>query len=218
MNRLLCVVGLALPGLLPGLLHAQAVPYGLSVDRDRLQTQQPVEVVVNFEAADRWCGLRVDMGDGDVRDILVEDFPLTITKQYAAAGRYVLRAQGRSMARGLRSALGCAGASRAVTVVVSDPGSDPPGSRPDAVSKAEQRQREAQREQDQRDAELAREQLKRDAELARERGKRDREDRRDSPKRDPDIAVGPAPVPAATPRRPPAPGANGPRDRTLEAF
>ena len=207
MNRFLLVVCIALPGLLPGLMHAQAVPYGLSVDRDRLQTQQTVKVVVNFEAADRWCGLRVDLGDGDVRDIVVEDFPLTITKQYGAAGRYVLRAQGRSLARGLKSAQGCAGAARALTVVVSDPGSDPPGPRPDAVGKAEQRQREVQREQ-----------AKRDAELARERDKRDREDRRDSPKRDPDIAVGPEPVPAAIPRRPPAPVASKPRDRTLEMF
>lgn len=128
--------------MLPAGLHAQAVPYGLSVDRDNVRVQQTVRVVVNFEAASRWCGLRVDMGDGDVRDILVEDFPLTLTKQYLAPGRYVLRAQGRFMPRGITSALGCDGSARAVTVTVDEGGG----------------------ERRKRDAEQARERAKRDRE------------------------------------------------------
>ena len=83
MKRLLLTAGLALPHLL---LFAQA-PSGVSLDRDRLLVGETVTVVVNFEAATRWCGLRVDLGDGDVRDVKVEDFPLTLTKQYASAGR-----------------------------------------------------------------------------------------------------------------------------------
>ena len=62
MKRLLLLTaGLALPYL----LFAQA-PSGVSLDRDRLLVGETVTVVVNFEAASRWCGLRVDLGDGSV--------------------------------------------------------------------------------------------------------------------------------------------------------
>ena len=113
MKRLLLTAGLALPHL----LFAQA-PSGVSLDRDRLLVGETVTVVVNFEAATRWCGLRVDLGDGDVRDVKVEDFPLTLTKQYASAGRYVVRATGRAVPRGLLSVLPCTGRARTAVLEV----------------------------------------------------------------------------------------------------
>ena len=194
---------LAAAALLPGSLQAQPAPYGLTVDRDTVRVQQAVKVVVNFEAASRWCGLRVDLGDGDVRDIVVEDFPLTLSKQYAAPGRYVLRAQGRFMPRGITSALGCDGSARAVTVTVDEAGNE--GRKRDA---------ETTREQRKRDEELAREQRKRDAEQARERDKRDREDRRAAPGRD----ARPTPAPAPSPTPVPAAPASKPRDGTFKVF
>ena len=192
MKRLLLLCAFQLSAV----LHAQTVPYGLSVDINPVQAEQPVQVAVNFGAASRWCGLRVDLGDGDVRDIVVENFPLTLTKQYAAAGRYALRAQGRFVARGLSSAFACDGAPRALTLVVGERGS----------------------EQRKRDDESAREQQKREAELARERAKRERERDRDTPKRDRGVANVPAPAPEATPPRAPAPPASRPRDGSLKVF
>jgi hypothetical protein len=161
-SLLLCAIALS------GALHAQTAPYGLSVDRNPAQADQPVQVVVNFGAASRWCGLRVELGDGEVRDFVVENFPLTLTKHYAAEGRYVLRAQGRFVARGLSTGLACDGAPRTLTLVVEARGSAPTG-----------RVDERAREQRKRDDERAREQQKRDAEQARERAKRERERERD---------------------------------------
>ena len=196
-------------------LHAQTVPYGLSVDSNPVQAEQPVQVAVNFGAASRWCGLRVDLGDGDVRDIVVEDFPMTLTKQYATAGRYVLRAQGRFVARGLGSAFACDGAPRTLTLVVGERGSE-----------QRKRDNEMDREQRKRDEERVREQEKREAELARERAKREQEpdrdrerkDGRDTPKRDRGVSNVPVPAPEATPPRVPAPPASRPRDGSLKVF
>jgi hypothetical protein len=214
MNRLSCLIGIALPGL----LHAQPVPYGLSVDRDHVRIRQPVEVVVNFGAASRWCGLRVDLGDGDVRDILVDDFPLVLRKPYAAAGRYVVRAEGRFVLRGIQSAPGCVGAARALTVVVGEARSNAPGSRPDAATNDEPRTREDRDERDRRRAEAARDRQRRDADLALERGERESEARREAPNPDVGRVPVPAAVPAATPPRVPAAAASRPRDRTLQVF
>ena len=211
MKRLLLLCAFQLSAV----LHAQTVPYGLSVDSNPVRAEQPVQVAVNFGAASRWCGLRVDLGDGDLRDIVVEDFPMTLTKQYATAGRYVLRAQGRFVARGIGSAFACNGAPRALTLVVVERG-------------GEQRKRDDERvrEQQKRDDERVREQQKREAELARERAKRglerdrdrERKDDRDTPKRDQGVANVPVPAPETTPPRAPAPSASRPRDGSLKVF
>lgn len=204
---LLCTFGLST------VLHAQTVPYGLSVDSNPVQAEQPVQVAVNFGAASRWCGLRVDLGDGDVRDIIVEDFPMTLTKQYAAAGRYVLRAQGRFVARGLGSAFACDGAPRSLTLVVGERGSEQ--LKRDNEKDREQRKRDDERvrEQDKRETELARERAKREQERDRDR---ERKDDRDMPKRD--RGVSNVPAPEATPPRAPAPSASRPRDGSLKVF
>ncbi|MDP9932878.1 hypothetical protein [Variovorax paradoxus] len=188
MKKRLLIVALVLPGW----LYAQ-VPYGLSVDRDSAQPQQAIKVTVNFEAASRWCGLRVDLGDGDVRDLLVDNFPLTLSKPYDTPGRYVLRAEGRFVLRGLTSALGCAGKARAVTVSVGELPRDAhsAGSDEDAKDELERR--------------------KRRAELEREPHKRRREEVREPPSHhtNPGGAPTTSPAPAA-----PVP----PRDSTLKVF
>ena len=217
MKRLLLLVGIAWSGL----LHAQPAPFGLSVDRNNVRVQQPVKVLFNYGSEGLWCGLRIDLGDGDVRDLLLDGLPLTLTKQYAAAGRYVLRAQGHFVARGIQSAPGCGVAARSLTVVVGERAVDAPDPGSVAGSKGEEGQREAQREREKADAEAAREQRKRDAELARERGKRERELRRETPDsdaRDARDATVTAPVPPATLPRSPAPASGKPRDVTLRVF
>ncbi|MDP9912397.1 hypothetical protein J2W27_004523 [Variovorax boronicumulans] len=203
------VVGL----LLPGWLYAQ-VPYGLSVDHSKVQARQPVKVTVNFEAASRWCGLRIDLGDGDVRDILVDSFPVTLSKQYNASGRYVLRAEGRFLLRGLTSALGCDGKARTVTVSVGELPRDASNTSSDEVAKDELERRkrnpELERERSKRAAQLERERDRRQAELEPEH-KPERKEVRESP--GPKASRGG--VPAAT-QAPTAP--TPPRDGTLKVF
>ena len=225
MKRILLLVGIAWSGW----LHAQPEPFGLSVDRNQVRIQQPVKVLVNYGDEGLWCGLRIDLGDGDVRDLLLDGLPLTLTKQYAAAGRYVLRAQGHFVARGVKSALGCGVAARSLTVVVGERAVDAPDPGSATGSRGGQGQREARRERDQlgaefarereeADAQAAREQRKRDAELARERDKREQELRRETPNRDARVANVPAPVPPAPLPPGPAPAASKPRDGTLKVF
>ena len=225
MKRILLLVGIAWSGW----LHAQPEPFGLSVDRNHVRIQQPVKVLVNYGDEGLWCGLRIDLGDGDVRDLLLDGLPLTLTKQYAAAGRYVLRAQGHFVARGVKSALGCGVAARSLTVVVGERAVDAPDPGSATGSRGGQGQREARRERDQlgaefarereeADAQAAREQRKRDAELARERDKREQELRRETPNRDARVANVPAPVPPAPLPPGPAPAASKPRDGTLKVF
>ena len=231
MKRLLLTAGLALPHL----LFAQA-PSGVSLDRDRPLVGETVTVVVNFEAATRWCGLRVDLGDGDVRDVKVEDFPLTLTKQYASAGRYVIRAAGRAVPRGLLSVLPCTGRARTAALAVVEARRDEPlpprredlqgnSVDPKEVEKkederrkhAERRELERQKqERKQRDDRDKREREKRDQAEERERARRADEAVRPPPTRQ----AAPATLPHPAPRRapPPAPAASKPLDGSLKVF
>ena len=111
-RQLLAILVLVLVLVVSRCVIAQG-PTGIVLERASALVNEPVKVVIDFAAADPWCGLRLDFGDGDVRDVVVEEFPLTVTKKYSSAGRYVLRAEGRALPRGLRSAAGCTGARRA---------------------------------------------------------------------------------------------------------
>ena len=109
---------LTLAGLAASALAWAQVPYGLSSRAEVVAAQEAVRVDVNFEAASRWCGLHVDFGDGDVRELVVEDFPLRLDKRYERAGRYAVTATGRFVPRGMTSALACAGSARPITITV----------------------------------------------------------------------------------------------------
>lgn len=120
---------------LPALVGAQAgAPSGISVDRQPARAGEPLRVTVNFEAASSLCGLRVDFGDGDVRHVVAERFPLSFLKHYVSPGRYLIRAEGRGLLQGLQSAFGCAGAPRTLSLQVVGSGSTPPaGTRPQGI-------------------------------------------------------------------------------------
>ena len=131
MKRLAVPAGLsvAVPAAVPGAVTAALIalvtaatlllprsaagqPTGILLEPGGAVANQPTKVVIDFAAAQRWCGLRVDFGDGDISDLLVEDFPLTIVRRYAAPGRYLVRAEGRVLLRGIASSPPCAGARR----------------------------------------------------------------------------------------------------------
>ena len=232
MKRFLLTAGLALPHL----LFAQA-PSGVSLDRDRPLVGETVTVVVNFEAATRWCGLRVDLGDGDVRDLRVEDFPLTLTKQYASTGRYVIRATGRALPRGLLSVLPCTGRARTAALEVVEARRDEPLSprqenlQGDSVDLKELRKKEDERQKQAEKHERERQKQERKREdrdkREREREKRDQAEERERARRaseavrqPPAHQAAPAAPPPPAPRRaaPPAPAASKPLDGSLKVF
>ena len=232
MKRFLLTATLALPHL----LFAQA-PSGVSLDRDRLLVGETVTVVVNFEAATRWCGLRVDFGDGDVRDVKVEDFPLTLTKQYPSAGRYVIRAAGRAVPRGLLSVLPCTGRPRTATLEVAfgrryEPPrqSDLQGDGVD-LKETQKNEHERQKQAEKRGREQYQQERKREQKDEREREQRDQREQRERtrrageavrrpPAREAASAAVPVPAKPRTPPPPPAPApaASKPRDGSLKVF
>ena len=110
--------------LLPQWVLAQQL-LGVTTPNSRVNVGEPVQLVLDFKATGLiWCGLRVDFGDGESREIRVERSPLTLTKQYRAAGRYDFRAKGEFLPRGLKSAVPCMGDAQSVSVMVADQAAD----------------------------------------------------------------------------------------------
>lgn len=62
---------------------------------------QSVSMVIEAgPSSSRWCGLVVDFGDGEVREIKINPrrlFPLTVEKTYQQPGRYTVRASGKQL-------------------------------------------------------------------------------------------------------------------------
>ena len=175
-------------------------PTGIVLERASALVNEPVKVVINFAAADPWCGLRLDFGDGDVRDVVVEEFPLTVTKKYSSAGRYVLRAEGRALPRGLRSAAGCTGAARSAALDVLDGRRDEPAATPGP--RVDDRRARPPREAEDRQTSA---------------GPRDSRETRAASNAATPLTPGRSPTVATPPPRPP-PTIKKPRDDTLESF
>jgi hypothetical protein len=230
----LMAAGAAAALLLP--MRSLAQPTGILLEPGGAVVNRPTKVVIDFAAADRWCGLRVDFGDGDVSDLLVEQFPLTIVRRYTAPGRYMVRAEGRLLMRGMASSPPCTGARRSalITVAESSGNQSAPG-RPRAVEP-----RSGGPGRDQAEDKTPDEPIKKQETPQKDK----RQDKRDDPpenkrqdKRDEDDgstrrpveppvrAAPPAgepatrqPKPAADPGRAPAPPRKPARDESLKAF
>jgi hypothetical protein len=105
----------------PQVLVAQTLAK-VSFDQKRVAINQAVSVRVDFQNAEKpWCGLRINFGDGDTRDVRVEEVPLSLTKAYAAAGTYTLSLEGKTLIRGIKSAAPCGGELSSEQLVVFDP-------------------------------------------------------------------------------------------------
>ena len=84
---------------------------------------QEIKVTVAAEGeAPGFCGLAIDFGDGDSRDIKIDSgeakFPVTIAKTYAKAGNYSVKAYGKK----ITTHFPCAGkAEAALTVAAAAP-------------------------------------------------------------------------------------------------
>lgn len=183
MRRLVIAAALMLP-----LCAVAQGPTGILLEPGGAVVNEPVKVVIDFAAAQRWCGLRVDFGDGDVSDVLVQDFPLTIIRRYAAPGRYVVRAEGRLLLRGMASSPACTGAKRNAVITVAESQRDAQPSRGRKADKRESDKRESDRREDDADSSDVRRQDRPDR-PDRKDGKdgkdgKDRKDRKERPERD----------------------------------
>jgi len=75
---------------------------GVKIEPATPLTHQVVKVTVTTDSDQQtYCGLRIDFGDGEVREIKMGDndgkFPITVDKTYAKPGTYVVKTRGTSI-------------------------------------------------------------------------------------------------------------------------
>lgn len=81
----------------------------LVIEPSPATANQTVRIVINSRTPAVDCGLEVSLGDGTVRQLRGETFPLTVEHVYSREGIYAIAVTGRAMLRGLRSLLPCQG-------------------------------------------------------------------------------------------------------------
>lgn len=98
------------------------------VSKPAVQLGEEFSLMVEFQAGvtSGWCGIRIDFGNGSVRDFRVgengaADFPLRVPHRYPSAGAYAIKVTGQALSRGLRSVSACDGGERLVNVLAEDP-------------------------------------------------------------------------------------------------
>ena len=91
-----------------GLACAQGIG-AVSLDASPATANQPVKITIRAEGGLTACGLEVTLGDGNVRSVRAEEFPVTLEHTYAKSGDFNISVSGRFLARGLRSLPACPG-------------------------------------------------------------------------------------------------------------
>ena len=83
---------------------------------------QPVVIEFDFKPQinNSFCGLLVNFGDGTTEYVRIEQekLPISLTRQYAAAGPIVIQADGKTQFQGLRSLFSCQGSAKSVAITV----------------------------------------------------------------------------------------------------
>ena len=134
---------------------------GVQVEPARPDVDQPVQVSIDLDVGTLpiGCGLKVDLGDGSVRELRADqtNMPITLTYRYPRPGQYVVSAVGSVYKRGLRTALACGGGVRRAVVEVTDLAAE--RARQVQIEQAENAKREAAA----REARLAQERTQREA-------------------------------------------------------
>lgn len=201
--------------------------------KDRIPVGTQVQLAVEFQpSGNNWCGLNIDWGNGDRRDIRLGDdefksSPAILRYAYSNPGNYVIVAKGTFLRRGLKSAGECTVSARALQVTAVDEVAEQRSREVEQRAReAEQRAREAaqrereaterQREAEARQRDLAQRELelkRKELEMREEALRREEQARRAAAAAPaaapaPAPAPRPAPAPAATPR-PPAKPAEG---------
>ncbi len=103
------LVRLSLMLFLPaGLASAQAIG-DISFDSAPASANQPVKIIIRSEGTASGCGLEVNLGDGNVRNVRADEFPVTVEHTYADSGQFSISVTGKFLVRGLRSLPACQG-------------------------------------------------------------------------------------------------------------
>lgn len=101
----------------------------VKVDPATAKAGQEVKITVSAEGdAPGFCGLRIEFGDSDSRDIKIDGretkFPVTVSKTYAKGGTYEIKARGKTVTTHGR----CPGEASA-KVTVEAPAAPPPAAK-----------------------------------------------------------------------------------------
>lgn len=98
---------------------------GVSVNPSPVKAGEEAFITITGDARQTRCGLSVEFGDGEMRDIKIDAkeglFPRALTKAYAKPGAYAIAVTGKSIFRGFNSYSPCEGKGMtAVTVASGD--------------------------------------------------------------------------------------------------
>ena len=99
----------------------------IKVEPSPVRAGQEVKITISAEGeAPAFCGMEVDFGDGsESRNIKIgsdhNQFPVTITKTYAKAGSYRIKAEGKKITTHFK----CLGKAKVGLVVEADPAAKP---------------------------------------------------------------------------------------------
>lgn len=118
---------LAAAGLLLGLSCTAQTLVSLSADSRQAEAGKAVQIKLELKASDSApkCGLTIDFGNNDVRDIKVgqngdKDLVQTFEQTYAQAGLYTVTVKGKRINRGLNSMSACDGRVSPMTLQVTE--------------------------------------------------------------------------------------------------
>ncbi len=107
-------------------LQAQTLR-NLSVEPRMATVGEPVAIKLELapDRGDPWCGITIDFGNNDVREIRigengVQDLTQVFSLAFRQPGIYAVSVQGKFLRRGLKSVTACAGRLSAATILVSE--------------------------------------------------------------------------------------------------
>lgn len=181
----------------------------IEIDPAQPGTNTSVTVLVHYTPGEpNFCGFTLDMGNGQSQSIRIgheqdTSSPIRRTVVFNNPGNYIIRAEGRFLSRGLRSAAACSGSPQPLAVQVRDLQAEK--NRQDQLQ-AQQRAQEAlrqaeeqKRQMQERELELRRKEL----ELREMQLRQQDEQRRASQQQQPTPTVRPAAPPPPKPASPP---------------
>jgi hypothetical protein len=79
---------------------------------------QPFKITINSNGETPACGLQINLGDGNTRDVRVEKFPIILEHTYSKEGNFSLAVNGKMIMRGLSSMFPCGGDSKTLAIDV----------------------------------------------------------------------------------------------------
>jgi hypothetical protein len=190
----------------------------IEIDPAQPATNTSVTVLVHYTPGEpNFCGFTLDLGNGQSQSIRIgheqdTSTPIRRTVVFNNPGNYIIRAEGRFLSRGLRSAAACSGSPQPLAVQVKDLQAERNRqSQLEAQQRAQEALKQAEeqkRQMQERELELRRKELE-----LREMQLRQQEEQRRSTQQ----PTQPAVRPSAPPPPPPKP-ASPPPVRSVDGF